>query len=199
MNKFSDYLETIAHVNVLTTDLNDDLKNVIKVQWIFHSGMLFSSKDKWWGDYGTRKSLHEGVDITMFKIKSKMEHKIFEFNESIKIPAMDDGIILNICDDLLGKTIVIKQKENNSLNRQVLFVYAHILPENNLITGSNVKKNDIIAKICNTHKHPQIQSQIPCHLHLSCFETLNNIKHDDLNWDMFTKSPEINLINPVFL
>ncbi len=226
MNKFSDYLETISKVNDLKNNLRDEMcgemygeipEDAIKIQWLFHCGMLFSSKDQWWKDFGLRKSLHEGIDIGFFKfsrlgrttklsfksshkIDNNLNHdKIYCFNDSIKIPAMDDGIILNICDDFLGKTIVIrhkyKDKINKSFNRQVLFVYAHILPEKKLTTGFNVKKNNVIAKVCNTYKN----SQMPCHLHFSCFETPNNIQYEDLNWNLFAKSLDINIINPIFL
>ena len=235
MNKFSDYLEAIASINDLKNNLSSDAyenpENAPKIQWLFHCGMLFSSKDQWWGDFGFRNTLHEGIDITFFKycnydkldkhcnvhnlsklsrsnksaqlsytqndrIDSNVKYdKIYYFNDSVKIPAMDDGVILNICDDFLGKTIVIKHRENNFFKKQVLFVYAHILPDQSIKVGMTVKKNNIIATVCDSYKNPQM----PCHLHFSCFETSKEIQDEDLNWNFFSKRPDINLINPVFL
>ena len=31
--------------------------------WMFHSGMLFNSPEKWWGDLGQREFPHEGLDF----------------------------------------------------------------------------------------------------------------------------------------
>ena len=98
MSKFSDYLEAISMINDLGNASSS--ANASKVQWLFHSGMLFSSKDKWWGDFGCRHSAHEGIDITFYRTH---KNKTFCFDDSIKIPAMDDGIILNICDDFLRR------------------------------------------------------------------------------------------------
>ena len=200
MSKFSDYLEAISEINDLGNGQHHDLlkklpsssANASKVQWLFHSGMLFSSKDKWWGDFGCRHSAHEGIDITFYRTH---KNKIFCFDDSIKVPAMDDGIILNICDDFLAKTLVIKCKDVISSDRQILFAYAHISPEKNLKPGYNIKKNDVIARVCNTYKNPQL----PSHLHCSCFEVSKNVQPEHLNWNLFSKSSDINLINPVFL
>ena len=200
MSKFSDYLEAISKINDLGNGFSGDLlknlpsnsANSSKVQWLFHSGMLFSSQDKWWGDFGCRHAAHEGIDITFYRTD---QNKILCFDDSIKVPAMDDGILLNICDDFLAKTLVIKCKDVTSSNRQILFAYAHISPEKNLKPGYNIKKNDVIAKVCNTYKNPQL----PSHLHCSCFEVPKNVQPEHLNWNLFSKSSDINLINPVFL
>jgi len=190
VSKFSDYLEAISRINNLGNASN--YTNASKVQWLFHSGMLFSSQDKWWGDFGLRSSVHEGIDITFYR---EDQNKIFCFDDSIKVPAMDDGILLNICDDFLAKTLVIKSKDVTSTDRQVLFAYAHITPEKKLKPGCNIKKSEVIAKVCNTNKNPQL----PSHLHCSCFEVPKNIQPEYLNWNLFSKSSDILLINPVFL
>ncbi len=200
MSKFSDYLEAISKINDLGNGLSGDLlkdlpsnsANTFNVQWLFHCGMLFSSKDKWWGDFKYRQSAHEGIDIGFYKTSSNTIHC---FDDSIKVPAMADGVILNICDDFLAQTLVIRHQYFISSNWHILFVYAHITPEKSLKPGHVVKTDDLIAKVGNTYKNPQL----PPHLHFSCFEISKDIKPEHLNWDLFSKSPHINLINPVFL
>ena len=59
MSKFFDYLDSISQVNGLTNGMG----NGQKIQWLFHCGMLFLSKDKWWGDFKFRHCAHEGMDI----------------------------------------------------------------------------------------------------------------------------------------
>jgi hypothetical protein len=184
MSKFTDYLRAISQVN--------DLGNGLNIQWLFHCGMLFSTRDKWWGDFKYRSSVHEGIDITYYRIPSG---KILWFDDSVKVPAMDDGIILNICGDFLGQTIVVEHEKSEEFNRRILFVYAHIIPEKDIEMGGCIKKNQVIARVCDTIKNPQL----PPHLHFSCFEVSNKLLPDHLNWTLFSTSSDINRINPVFL
>jgi murein DD-endopeptidase MepM/ murein hydrolase activator NlpD len=184
MNAFSDYLETISQVN--------GLGNAQPVQWLFHSGMLFSTRDKWWGDFKFRQSVHEGIDITYFRT---IPDELRQFDTSIKVPAMADGVIVNICDDFLGQTLVVEHENSLGFNRRILFVYAHIIPEKNLKPGHIIKRGATIARVCDTHKNPQL----PPHLHFSCFEVSHQVQPEQMNWDLFSKSRDINLIHPVFL
>ncbi len=188
MSKFSDYLMAISQVNSLA----DNVANGPKIQWMFHCGMLLSSMDKWWGDFGLRHSAHEGIDITYFK---NCKNKTQNFNSLIKIPAMDDGIVLNICDDFLGKTLVVDHKTSSLFHRRILFVYSHITPESSMEQGHTIKRNEVIAKVCPTDKNPLL----PPHLHFSCFEVSKRIPKIDLNWTLFPKKSKVNMINPVFL
>ncbi|MCD4674502.1 MAG: M23 family metallopeptidase [Desulfobacula sp.] len=192
MNKFSDYLQAISRVNSQADDLADDPVNGLKVQWLFHCGMLFSSKDKWWGDFQLRHCAHEGIDITYYRTHPD---KIHCFDDSIKVPAMDGGIILNICDDFLGRSLVIEHENLMNFNRRILFVYAHITPEKGIKIGHTIQKQDIIARVCNTHKNPQL---LP-HLHFSCFEVSKDVQPEHLDWNLFSQNLEVNLVHPVFL
>ncbi|WP_299978876.1 peptidoglycan DD-metalloendopeptidase family protein [Desulfobacula sp.] len=189
MSRFSDYLESISQVN----GLGNGMENGQKIHWLFHCGMLFSSKDKWWGDFKFRHSAHEGIDITYYRTHLDGMHR---FDDSIKVPAMDDGIILNICDDFLGQTLVIEHENPLLFNRRILFAYAHIIPEKNLKTDRIVKKGEIIARVCDTCKNPQL----PPHLHFSCFEVLKQVPPEHLDWNLFfSENLEVNLVHPIFL
>jgi len=184
MNRFSNYLKTISRVN--------NLENGSKVQWLFHCGMLFSSMDKWWGDFKFRNCAHEGIDVTYFRTDPG---EIQCFGPSVKIPAMDDGKILNICDDYLGQTLVVEHHHSMHFNRRIIWVYAHITPEKGLRQTDSIQKDDIIARVCDTHKNPQL----PPHLHFSCFEVDPLVQHHHLTWDLFSKKDDVNLIHPLFV
>jgi len=188
MSRFSDYLEVISQVN----NLSFGLGNGQKVLWLFHCGMLFSSMDKWWGDFKYRQSAHEGIDITYYRTHPE---KIHCFDDSIKVPAMDDGIILNICDDFLAQTLVVEHESSIFSSKRILFAYAHIIHETSLKIGNVIRKKDLIARVCDTYKNPLL----PPHLHFSCFEISKKVLPEHLNWSLFSANPDINLINPVFL
>ncbi len=163
------------------------------MQWYFHCGMLFLTKDKWWGDFKLRNSVHEGIDITYYKAASDSWRQL---NEAILVPTMESGIVLNICDDFLGKTIVTQPflPMTNSDSR-ILLVYAHIEPWNDIQIDSIILEGCSIATLSHTKKNPQL----PPHLHLSCFEVPKNIPAKELNWNLFSKSDVVRLIHPLFL
>ncbi len=185
MTKFTAFLDTIALVN--------QLQRRQDIQWLFYCGMLFGSPEKWWDDFGTRTSAHEGVDIVFYT--NPLNHT-GRLDANTKIPSMENGTILNICDDLLGKAIVIENESNEDQSSTTLMVYSHLNPENNITTGHQIKKGEVLAQIADTAKK---NAKLAPHLHLSCVELQRGVKPDDLNWDLFQDIQKINLINPVFL
>ncbi len=188
MKKFRDYLTAIAGAN----RLNGFGRDGLPVEWLFHPGMLFSSMDKWWGDFGFRSSAHEGIDITYFRTQ---EGKLCCFDDKVLIPAMEDGRIINICDDFLGQTLVVEAEKQDPGPALGIYTYAHIRPDTRLSIGCCIKKNEIIARVCDTRKNPQL---LP-HLHFSCFEVEKSILSTDLNWSLFSNIAFARAIHPVFL
>ena len=184
MKRFTNYLTSLAQAN--------DLGRGSPVKWYFHNGMLFLSQDKWWGDFKHRSSIHEGIDITFFKTETgDLQH----FDTFIKIPAIDDGVLINICNDFLGQTIVVEHKKDSASNQRIIITYAHLIPEKSLKKGDFIPKGSIIAQVCDTIKNPQL----PPHLHFSCFEVSCNIPSKNLNWNLFSKQTDIHMIHPIFL
>jgi len=184
MKRFTRYLNTFARVNGLANEQD--------TQWLFHCGMLFLSADKWWGDFKFRSSIHEGIDITYYKTSPAV---IQHFEASVKVPAFANGTLLNICDDFLGQTLVVGYKPTLNTSHRVILIYAHVLPDNTLAVGDMIQKDSIIARVCDTKKNPQL----PPHLHFSCFEVPEQIPDSNLDWNLFSKPDEIQMIHPVFL
>ncbi len=185
MNKFSSFLERISQINGLVINS--------PIQFYFYTGMLFSSWDKWWDDFGLRSTLHEGIDITFYGSDGR---KLDCFNEAILIPAFDNGKILNICDDFLGQTLVVEHPESGSFaDNTIIYTYAHILPDNMLKIGDSIQKGQPIATVNNTIRNPKL---LP-HLHFSCFEISSKIPFESLNWDLFSNKKENQCLHPLFL
>lgn len=190
MQPFFTYLETLAQTNGL-----GDGK---PVQWLFYPGMLFLSPLRWWGSawpehQTVRASVHEGLDITYYRT---VNGHVKQFAPSIQVPALDNGVVLNICNDFLGQTLVVEPCPGSASNTRVIFTYAHITAEPGLKIQDPVKKNQVIAKVCDAScKNPEM----PSHLHFSCFEVDKKIPLPDLNWDLFSASGTTRMINPLFM
>ncbi len=185
MQKFVNYLNHLSEIN--------NLGNGVPVKWQFHCGMLFLAENKWWGDFKIRNSVHEGIDIVYYASAMGKWHK---FDETVLIPSMGNGVVLNICDDFLGRTVVMKSFwPGSGSNETILLAYAHVKPMKEIHIGSVVSEKSVLATVCGTEKNPCL---VP-HLHLSCFEVPSDIPTYKLNWDLFSKSKYVRLINPVFL
>lgn len=161
--------------------------------------MLFQSPYKWWQNQKSfesdkRKTLHEGLDILFFKDKNKQIQKL---KVGTLIPTATDGKIINICHDFIGQSIVVQCKSFFQQKFDLIFVYAHLLPDSNMKIGNNLKQGDIIASIADVTKK---KTTIPPHLHISVVEIPKATLAKHLNWIFFsdTKS-KLNLINPLFI
>ncbi len=189
------YLKNIATINNLNITITDTKVS----DWLFHPGMLFQSPFKWWQNHnnfenGKRKTLHEGIDILFYKDKNRQIQKL---KPGALIPAATDGKIINICNDFLGQSIIVLCKSTYQQKLDLIFVYAHILPDPKVKIGNNIKQGEIIASIAVTLKK---KTAISPHLHLSAMEIPKTIPAKYLNWNFFSDSKsKINLINPLFV
>ncbi len=183
MQRFKSYLDAVSHANGLP----------VGTRWLFHCGMLFGSPLKWWDDFGTRSTEHEGIDILFYETPSKTKGCL---KAGSTIPAMDGGKVLNICDDLVSQTITIENVLFETDDFRIIRVYSHLIIEDGIEIGDRIKPNEIIGRIASTdHK----KTDLPPHLHFSCIEIPGDHPPDELNWDLFCHTNKVNLINPVFL
>jgi murein DD-endopeptidase MepM/ murein hydrolase activator NlpD len=164
-------------------------KNKFK-EWIFHPGMLFGSKDKWW-DKSARDKPHEGLDLCCYCNHSE---KILRINEGTKIPAMFDGIVAGIIDDFLGKSIIIKHNISGSVLGAFCTIYGHVIPESGIDAGSIVKQGDLIAALAGIGKS---KAKIFPHLHISLGYTSENIPYEKLDWAIISDPKNFTLLNPM--
>ncbi len=154
--------------------------------------MLLCSTAKWWGDFGYRKSSHEGLDIVMYR---DVNNRVVGLHDKVKVPAMAGGTVINVCKDFLGKSVIVRYRDCPENNSRFVLVYSHIQPSSDIVYGKTVVKGDILGNISNTTDR---KSKIPCHLHISIIEISNGIDDSRLNWDLFTAPapPGVNFYNP---
>jgi murein DD-endopeptidase MepM/ murein hydrolase activator NlpD len=159
--------------------------------WIFCPGMLFHSTDKWWGDRGKRDKPHEGLDLCFYKDR---EDKIIRLGEKTKVPAIDDGMVVRIMDDFLGKSVILEHLFSDFDNHRLCSIYGHTIPEDNLRAGKIVKKGDIIATLADSGK---FKTDIYPHLHISLGKASKAISYDRLDWKNIGASNTLTLLDPL--
>ncbi len=183
MTAFKQYLGAMAWANRLGHD----------IEWVFFPGMLPESRRKWWGDFGNRPAPHEGIDICYFKTRNKT---IQPLPAGARIPVWSSGVVLNICDDFLGNSLVVAPEAFMSENTRILEIYSHLCVCDGIMPGMRVQGNQIIARTADTHATGSV---LPPHLHLSCIEVPARICPSELNWTLFPRRDTANVMNPVFM
>lgn len=185
MKEISEYLATISKVNRL------DIKE--PTGWIFHHGMLFQSTAKWWGDFGLRHAPHEGLDILFYR---SGDGSVASIDPDTLVPLLEDGYVVNICDDFLGRCLVVQDPALSCSRFRILRVYAHLNILPGIETGTRLTKEEIIATPASTAGK---KSKIAPHLHLSVMEVPASIPARQLDWNLFgNPGSPLRLINPAF-
>jgi murein DD-endopeptidase MepM/ murein hydrolase activator NlpD len=152
--------------------------------WIFCQGMLFNSPDKWWGDHGRRDYPHEGIDLCLYKDRSRRIHRI---DKKIRIPVMHDGVVKAMFKDYLGKAVIIEHKNADIDTGRFISVYAHTNPCSEIEVGMIVKEGDIIASLGDTSNS---KSHIIPHLHFSLGCPSKSFSYDEIVWNTI-RTPEM--------
>lgn len=131
-------------------------------RWLFYPGMLFRSRRSWWGAGVPRPFTHEGVDLCFFEAKDGTR---FRLDPSIRIPMGEDGEIISIIDDFIGKTIVCEHHAYTRMAKSPIYMlYAHVLPEKGVKPGDALKEGQGLARIAPVDPD---KTPLPPHLHLS--------------------------------
>jgi hypothetical protein len=160
-------------------------------QWVFFPGMLFHSDDKWWGDWGTRKRPHEGLDICFYQGR---DGKIFNLASTAKIPVIYEGTVVCLLDDYIGKSLFILHDIYDGNQNQLCSVYGHTDPCDSIRVSSVVGEGDIIATISDVQRKGVGMSS---HLHLSLAWIPKSYEHQHLNWDKLSGQAELILFDPL--
>ncbi len=193
MKAFPRYLDQIARVNglALRNTGTDTSSGKTKITWVFYPGMLQDSPDKWWADFGLRHAMHEGIDICFYKNNSR----ISALPPGTRVPAMFDGTLINVADDLLGQSMVISYNSGVK-EKNLVMVYSHLDVDGWLTPGTRISQGQIIARTFDTRIK---KSKLLPHIHLSCMIVPEGMPPKALNWSLFPDRKQVEYINPVFL
>ena len=158
------------------------------VQWVFEPAMLFNAQHTWWTDRQKRKTPHEGLDLCLFRDQSGSINRL---HAGTSIPAVDDGVVIKIFEDFLGRSLFIEQTASSDKDSTLLVFYGHTIPRHDLQVGQQVKGGDLIADIAAP------ESTILPHLHISLGWIPRPVDHDSLDWETIGKRNMVTLIDPV--
>jgi hypothetical protein len=159
--------------------------------WIFHPGMLFRAREKWWGDQGPRAVPHEGLDLYSFEAAGGRAQTV---DHQTQIPAAFAGQVVKIDRDFLGKSIYISHAIYTAGGRQLLSTVGHTLPRDGLQTGQHVAAGEVIAMVAGFIGK---KTNLPPHLHLTFAWVPKDFRLDQLTWNNLGHDPGIRLIDPL--
>jgi hypothetical protein len=153
--------------------------------------MLFLAPDKWWGDRGSRTSLHEGIDLCLYTDEAG---RLLELDPSTRIPVMYDGEVAKVEKDYLGQSVYVDHHIDNGHGRRLWTMYGHTKPLDPVRPGERVRRGEIIASL--TEKRAKSKGPRP-HLHLTVAWVSPERAFRELNWATL-HDPEISvLIDPL--
>ncbi|MFO8113613.1 MAG: hypothetical protein R6T92_13995 [Desulfosalsimonadaceae bacterium] len=130
-------------------------------RWLFYPGMLFGSRRTWWGAGRPRPFTHEGVDLCFFEAADGRRYRL---DPAVRVPASENGTVVAMVDDFIGKTIVCTHTGNWGAGVPVYILYAHVVPSEALTPGAAFQKGEPLAQIAPADPG---KTPLPPHLHLS--------------------------------
>lgn len=156
---------------------------------LFFPGMLFESRQKWWGRGGMRDQSHEGVDICFFADACDSR---FRLDETTRVPAAFDGQVAGIIPDFLGSTVILAHKTDD-LEQSFFVLYAHLRPDAGLYKGRNLSAGQTFAAIAPPHAN----KVLPPHLHLSMMDAHGIPPLETLDWPLLNGLDRNRFMDPL--
>ena len=177
-------------------------------EWVFHPGMLFNARDKWWGDQGNRNKPHEGLDICLYRTKGK---EVLRLNESIRIPVMYGGEVVKTSKDFLGVSIFVCHSIYSNQGAQLLTAYGHLKLYDSVYPGKVLSKGYFLGTVAGTGVSVKVgddpdyllveteksRSKIFPHLHISVAWISKKTNYEKLGWESIADPGVATLLNPL--
>jgi hypothetical protein len=161
-------------------------------KWVFKSGMLFDSLEKWWPSEAKRPTGHEGLDICLYQD----EHgDLRELVAPIQVPAAMEGRIVKIMRDFLGLSVVVYHEAFSDTEWGFYTIYAHTTPQDHINEAKHVEEGDLIATIQKTKTNSKLQ--MSPHLHISLGWIHRSLSVQNINWPAINKRMNMHLVDPL--
>ena len=161
--------------------------------WVLLPGMLFQASEEWWGERRSRRTPHEGLDLCYYRDRHNRLHTL---DENTRIPAMYDGVVVGIIDDLLGKSLVVHHGFADTDTTRFCTIYGHTVPGDDICIGRSVRQGEAIATVASALKST---STARPHVHISAGMLHAAISWCDLDWQLIGSPDTMTLVDPLQL
>ena len=161
-------------------------------EWAFYPGMLFFSRERWWGNGGMRNRPHEGVDFCFYKDREGRIH--YAPDRALEIPVLYEGTVVHLVKDYIGTSLFVLHDIYDTNGNQLCTIYGHTDPSEGIRSGVAVKEGRIIATIADAGK---TKAKMSSHLHLSIAWIFPDYPHEGLNWKSLVDQDTALLVNPL--
>ncbi len=159
--------------------------------WLFHPGMLFQSRQQWWGREKPRSTPHEGLDLCWFQDAAGRRRAL---NHTTLIPAPYAGTVVKISPDFLGQSIFLAHALAPAPGRRLYTAFGHTAPRPGLAVGQTVPEGDIVAAVSAPVNR---KTSVPLHLHITLALIPDAVGPDQFSWQNFGIDPSITLLDPL--
>lgn len=166
----------------------NNLENDRFREWLFMPSQIFLAEDKWWGIGGKRGTLHEGIDICVYRTEGNVTRYL---SGETKVPAVFSGKVEKVIDDFLGKSVFISSDNLRNGEDRFFTLFGHINPIPDITPGAFVTEGEIVGTISDTKRTP-----VRPHLHISFAWISDSVPTERLDWDTLTKTDGVTLIDP---
>lgn len=159
--------------------------------WVFRPGMLFQSRQTWWGGKKARPSPHEGLDLCTYE---DVHGALRRLEAHSRIPAAFAGTVVKIARDFLGQSIFLAHDLWSPDGRQLVSASGHTAPAASLRPGTAVAAGDIIATLADGSAP---NNPTPAHLHITFAWVPTPLDTRRLSWHSLGQDGSITLIDPL--
>lgn len=160
-------------------------------QWWLQPGMLFQSRQQWWGRKKLRASPHEGLDLCWYLDEAGNCRAL---DSATAIPVPFPGVIGHLCGDFLGESIFVDHALPVRPGWRLVTAFGHTTPRAGLAVGQRVMAGEIIATISSAVGR---RSVVPPHLHLTLAEVPDAIPTVELTWARLGAVSDLILLDPL--
>ncbi len=157
--------------------------------FLFHPGMLFGSRERWWGNPAPRPTLHEGLDLWLWEDVAGRAHPL---PADFRVPAPLSGGVARLLPDFLGQTVCLRHELRRGDTR-LYSLLGHLRPRTGLKAGTRVAAGEVLGTLA----APSRPTRVPAHLHLTLAWLPPAREAELLDWGVLGRHPAVHLVDPL--
>jgi hypothetical protein len=157
--------------------------------FLFHPGMLFGSRERWWGNPAPRPTPHEGLDLWLWEDDAGQPSTL---PVTFRVPAPLPGRVARLLPDFLGLTVCLRHERGQG-EACLYSLLGHLRPRDDLREGSRVAAGDLLGTLAAPHK----PTRVPPHLHLTLACLPPAQEGELLDWGVLGRHPAVRLVDPL--